>query len=122
MSFLKSIIAGMKALFSSQESEHTEPLLPKIDPEKLKKVLRILEIAQSHGAAGIPASNDTQMTDVEHQIRGTLGKKREATVKYGQQVITQIRRNQFKRMLPTIAKLSNRTIGYDFLYLRDWGT
>jgi NAD+ synthase len=39
-----------------------------------------------------------------------------------QQVISQIRRNQFKRMLPTIAKLSNRTIGYDFLYLRDWGT
>jgi NAD+ synthase len=38
------------------------------------------------------------------------------------QVIDQIRRNQFKRMLPTIAKISNRTIGYDFLYLRDWGT
>ena len=37
-------------------------------------------------------------------------------------VITQIRRNQFKRMLPIIAKLSNRTIGYDFLYMRDWGT
>ena len=43
-------------------------------------------------------------------------------LKFVQQVITQIRRNQFKRMLPTIAKLSNRTIGYDFLYLRDWGT
>jgi len=38
------------------------------------------------------------------------------------QVIAQIRRNQFKRMLPIIAKLSNRTVGYDFLYLRDWGT
>jgi NAD+ synthase len=37
-------------------------------------------------------------------------------------VITRIRRNQFKRMLPPIAKVSNRTIGYDFLYLRDWGT
>jgi len=33
-----------------------------------------------------------------------------------------IRRNQFKRFLPPIAKLSNRTIGYDFLYLCDWGT
>src|SRR3990170_1268160 len=32
------------------------------------------------------------------------------------------RRNEFKRMLPPIAKLSNRTVGYDFLYLRDWGT
>jgi NAD+ synthase len=37
-------------------------------------------------------------------------------------VIERIRRNQFKRMLPLIAKLSNRTVGYDFLYLRDWGT
>jgi len=37
-------------------------------------------------------------------------------------VINRIRRNQFKRMMPPIAKLSNRTIGYDFLYLRDWGT
>jgi len=37
-------------------------------------------------------------------------------------VVERIRRNQFKRMQPPIAKLSNRTIGYDFLYLRDWGT
>ncbi|HEY5901801.1 MAG TPA: NAD+ synthase [Anaerolineales bacterium] len=37
-------------------------------------------------------------------------------------VVERVRRNQFKRMLPPIAKLSNRTIGYDFLYLRDWGT
>ncbi len=37
-------------------------------------------------------------------------------------VIERVRRNQFKRMLPPIAKLSNRTVGYDFLYLRDWGT
>jgi NAD+ synthase len=37
-------------------------------------------------------------------------------------VIERIRRNHFKRVMPPIAKLSNRTIGYDFLYLRDWGT
>jgi NAD+ synthase len=37
-------------------------------------------------------------------------------------VVRRIRRNQFKRMQPPIAKISNRTIGYDFLYLRDWGT
>lgn len=39
-----------------------------------------------------------------------------------QAVVRRIQRNQFKRVLPPIAKLSNRTIGYDFLYLRDWGT
>jgi len=37
-------------------------------------------------------------------------------------VVERVRRNQFKRVLPPIAKLSHRTIGYDFLYLRDWGT
>lgn len=37
-------------------------------------------------------------------------------------VIERVRRNQFKRILPPVAKLSSRTIGYDFLYLRDWGT
>ena len=37
-------------------------------------------------------------------------------------VTSRIRRYQFKRMLPPIAKVSNRTVGYDFLYLRDWGT
>ncbi len=42
--------------------------------------------------------------------------------KFVNTVITRVRRNQFKRMMPPIAKLSNRTIGYDFLYLRDWGT
>ncbi len=37
-------------------------------------------------------------------------------------VVERVRRNQFKRVMPPIAKLSNRTVGYDFLYLRDWGT
>lgn len=39
-----------------------------------------------------------------------------------QKVVERVRRNHFKRVLPPIAKLSNRTVGYDFLYLRDWGT
>ncbi len=37
-------------------------------------------------------------------------------------VAKRIQRYQYKRMQPPIAKLSNRTVGYDFLYLRDWGT
>jgi NAD+ synthase len=37
-------------------------------------------------------------------------------------VISRLRRSQFKRTMPLIAKLSTRTVGYDFLYLRDWGT
>jgi NAD+ synthase len=37
-------------------------------------------------------------------------------------VMTRVRRNQFKRIMPPVAKISSRTFGYDFLYLRDWGT
>jgi NAD+ synthase len=38
------------------------------------------------------------------------------------EVVERVRRNHFKRVLPPVAKLTNRTVGYDFLYLRDWGT
>lgn len=37
-------------------------------------------------------------------------------------VKTIIRKNQFKRVPPIIAKVSNRTINVDFRYGRDWGT
>jgi NAD+ synthase len=33
-----------------------------------------------------------------------------------------IQRTHYKRIMPPIAKLSNRTIGYDFIYLRSWGS
>lgn len=36
-------------------------------------------------------------------------------------VIWRIRINQYKRKLPLIAKISNRTIGREFRYPRDWG-
>lgn len=39
-----------------------------------------------------------------------------------ERVIERIQRSHFKRIMPPVAKLSNRTVGYDFLYLRDWGT
>jgi NAD+ synthase len=42
--------------------------------------------------------------------------------KFVHKVVDRIRRYHFKRVLPPIAKVSNRTVGYDFLYLRDWGT
>ena len=31
-----------------------------------------------------------------------------------------VKGNHFKRTMPNVAKLSQRTIGHDFLYLRDW--
>jgi len=37
-------------------------------------------------------------------------------------VVRLIQQNQFKRVPPPICKISARTVGVDFLYLRDWGT
>jgi NAD+ synthase len=36
-------------------------------------------------------------------------------------VRNRIRKNQFKRLPPVIAKISHRTINVDFRYVRDWG-
>ncbi|HSM58224.1 MAG TPA: NAD+ synthase [Candidatus Sulfomarinibacteraceae bacterium] len=37
-------------------------------------------------------------------------------------VLRMMRTSHFKRTLPVIPKLSARTVGHDFRYLRDWGT
>lgn len=39
-----------------------------------------------------------------------------------EKVWERVRQTHYKRHLPVIAKLSQRTVGYDFLYMRDWGT
>lgn len=36
------------------------------------------------------------------------------------QVWERVLRNHYKRTMPNVAKISRRTIGHDFLYLRDW--
>lgn len=38
-----------------------------------------------------------------------------------QEVLERVEASQFKRRLPVICKLSNRTVGIDFRYPRDWG-
>jgi len=38
------------------------------------------------------------------------------------QVRELVRKNQFKRRMPLIAKVSHRTLNVDFRYVRDWGT
>ncbi len=37
-----------------------------------------------------------------------------------EKVWRQVRMNHYKRTMPNVAKLSRRSIGHDFLYLRDW--
>jgi NAD+ synthase len=38
-----------------------------------------------------------------------------------ERIVNLIKNSEFKRHLPPIAKISNRTIGHDFLYPYDWG-
>jgi NAD+ synthase len=38
-----------------------------------------------------------------------------------ERVASMVRHSQFKRRLPIIAKVSNRTLDSDFRYSRDWG-
>ncbi len=37
-------------------------------------------------------------------------------------VIQMVRQSQYKRAMPVIPKISDRSVGHDFRYLRDWGT
>jgi NAD+ synthase len=44
------------------------------------------------------------------------------TLEMVQRVWEMVRQAQYKRTLPLIPKISDRTISHDFRYLRDWGT
>lgn len=41
-------------------------------------------------------------------------------VAFVEKVWRRVKANHYKRTMPNVAKLSKRTIGHDFLYLRDW--
>jgi NAD+ synthase len=41
-------------------------------------------------------------------------------VSFVQRVWDRVRGNHYKRTMPNVAKISQRSIGHDFLYLRDW--
>jgi NAD+ synthase len=40
--------------------------------------------------------------------------------RFVEQIWRQVKKNHYKRTMPNVAKLSARSIGTDFLYLRDW--
>ncbi|WP_457568217.1 NAD+ synthase [Desulfurobacterium sp.] len=54
--------------------------------------------------------------------------KKEEIVSFGyeqatvEKVMQMVQKSQYKRKLPIICKISQRTVDKDFLYLRDWGT
>lgn len=83
MSFFRKLLAFVVQLFSRKDEPDSD-VLPKIDPEKIQRELRVVELARLRGAAGIPSSTATQLSDVEHSIRGKLGGMREQILKYGE--------------------------------------
>ncbi|MCF5827166.1 hypothetical protein, partial [Pseudomonas syringae] len=83
MSFFRKLLAFIVQLFSRKDEPDSD-VLPKIDPEKIQRELRVVELARLRGAAGVPSSTATQLSDVEHSIRGKLGGMREQILKYGE--------------------------------------
>lgn len=84
MSFFRKLLGRIAQMFSRADEPDLD-VLPKIDPERIKRELQIAELAKLRGAGGIPATTATQLSDVEHEIRGRLGRMREQVVKYGEQ-------------------------------------
>ncbi|MDR7283167.1 hypothetical protein J2X84_001991 [Pseudomonas corrugata] len=114
MKFFTKFFASIGAFFSGNVTEGVEHLLPRIDEEEIKKNLRILEKAHEHGARGIPAADDTQQTETEYQIHGTVGKMRAATVKYGEQRMKNI---QYRLDNVQLSREANRVaqLGKEFV-------
>ncbi len=48
--------------------------------------------------------------------------KRGYAASFIEEVRERVRKNQYKRRMPLIAKLSHRTVNIDFRYVRDWGS
>lgn len=93
MSFLKRLwqaIRGFLLGTGNRVEDEDEASFPKIDPDKIKADLKVIETARTHGEKGVPDFRDTRLTETEHQIQGTVGKLRAATLKSGERWLTQI--------------------------------
>jgi hypothetical protein len=93
MSFFRKLLDRIAQMFSRADEPDID-VLPKIDPEKIKRELQIVELAKLRGSNGVPSSNATQLSDVEHGIRGRLGRIREQVLKYGEQSLKIIQNRQ----------------------------
>lgn len=94
-------------------------------PEKIRKKMPTagLWVGQTdEGEIGIPYEElDNilyRLVDLRFSIDEVIaaGFKKEAV----ERVISLIKKSEFKRRMPPIAKISSRTIGHDFLYPYDW--
>lgn len=60
------------------------------------------------------------VVDQRFTVEQVIGMGFEARVV--REIMRRVRQAQFKRVTAPVAKVSNRTVGIDFLYDRDWGT
>ncbi|TRZ60940.1 hypothetical protein DZA28_13745 [Pseudomonas alloputida] len=93
MSVLKRLWQAIRSFLlgnGRRVEDEDEASFPRIDPDKIKSDLKVIETARAHGEKGVPDFRDTRLTETEHQIQGTVGKLRAATLKTGERWLTQI--------------------------------
>ncbi len=93
MSVLKRLWQAIRSFLlgnGRRVEDEDEASFPRIDPDKIKADLKVIETARAHGEKGVPDFRDTRLTETEHQIQGTVGKLRAATLKTGERWLTQI--------------------------------
>ncbi|KPA98259.1 hypothetical protein [Pseudomonas asplenii] len=93
MSFLKRLWQAIRSFLSGagkRVEDEDGASFPRIDPDKIKADLKVIETARAHGEKGVPDFRNTQLTETEYQIRGTVGKLRAATLKTGERWLNQI--------------------------------
>ncbi len=75
------------------------------------------------GEIGIPYAELDALLEALVEDRKSMAETAAAGFKPGvvKKVAAMIRGSEFKRKMPTIAKLSYRSVGHDFLYPYDWG-
>ncbi|MBA1245868.1 hypothetical protein [Pseudomonas japonica] len=84
MSFLRKLLARLKAIFAGKELVDTHGSFPEIDLEKLKVELDIVNQARKEGERGVPDARDIRRTQTEYAIEGTVGSLRVATLRAGE--------------------------------------
>lgn len=61
MSFFRKLLAFIVQLFSRKDEPDSD-VLPNIDPEKIQRELRVVELAKLRGAAGVPSRETLKKT------------------------------------------------------------
>src|SRR5437764_979764 len=80
-----------------------------------------LHVVMMPYATSSPASRGDAQLMVDERLDPARVVELGFSASFVQDVLRRVRGNQYKRMMPIIAKVGSRTPGIDFRYPRDWG-